>query len=86
MAKDVNEFIKEALKAEIELFKVFSIFLVALVSAVATMILGDYYSKGWLYQFLFYAGIIALAFVLIIFTIFVMKILRRLNQLKNSKS
>lgn len=85
MNKDFREFIKEALKAEIELLKVFSVFLVALVTATVTMTLEEYYAKDHMHQFLFFAGIVALAFVLIIFTIFVMKILRRLKQLKTNK-
>jgi hypothetical protein len=82
MAKDIKEFLKEALKTEIELLKVFSVFLVALISAVATMLLGDFSDKDTLHKMLLIFGILGLIFVSLFFIIFVFRIFKHLNQLK----
>jgi hypothetical protein len=85
MAKDIKEFIKEALKAEIELLKLFSLFLIGLVSGVASMALSATYNKGVLSLVIFIVGIVALLLDWILFLIFARRIYKRLNQLKNEK-
>ena len=82
MPKDLKDFVKEALKTEIELFKVFSIFLVALISAVVSMSLDGFLNKSGLNRMFLISGIIGLIFVSIILIIFVIRIFKHLNQLK----
>lgn len=82
MTNNNRDFLKEALKTEIELLKLFSVFLVALVSAFAGMVLGGTYNKSTIHLIFFFATVSALIVVWFIFLIFVRNILRRLKHLK----
>lgn len=85
MSNDFKEFIKETIKAEIDLLKLFSLFLIGLVSGVSSMLLTESYNKNGLNFTLFILGIIALVLDSFLFTIFVLRIFKHLKQLKNEK-
>jgi sulfite exporter TauE/SafE len=77
-----DDSIKEELKAQYEFLRIYSIFLIGLVSAVVGMILNETYSKSQAHMVLFIMGIISLIFVLVYFLVLTVQIRQLLKQLK----
>jgi uncharacterized BrkB/YihY/UPF0761 family membrane protein len=77
-----DEFIKEDLKAKFEFLRIYSVFLIGLVTAVFGMILNETYAKSQTNKIILIGGLITLAFILIYFLVLTAKIRKLLKQLK----
>jgi TRAP-type C4-dicarboxylate transport system permease small subunit len=84
MTNNHRDNLKETLKTDIELLKLFSVFVIALASVVGSMSL-SYSFKISTVHLLFYIGSIALLIAFwMFFIIFVARIFKHLNQLKKT--
>jgi hypothetical protein len=82
MNTDVRESIKESLRIEINLLKLYSIFLIVLGYGMGRITLDGSYDKSALIFGLYLFGIIAIITLLILFIVSIRKIYKKLNQLK----
>lgn len=76
-----DEFIKEALKAKFEFYKIYSVFLIGLISAVVSMVLSDNYNTNKTHVVVFITAIAALVFVIIYFLVLTFEIKNLLKQI-----
>lgn len=81
MTNNQRDNLKETLKTEVELLKLFSVFVIALASVVGSMSLSGSFIKDNLHLTIYIGAFILLAIFWIYFLIFVARIFKRLNQL-----
>jgi len=85
MTNNHRDYIKEALKTDLELLKLYSVFIIGIVSYLISTLLRGLYDKDNLHFIIFLSAILGFVFFSINFFIFVRRIKNYLKQLKTDK-
>ncbi len=85
MTSNHRDYIKEALKTDVELLKLYSVFLIGIVSFLVSSVLRASYDKDNVHIIIFLSAILGFVFFSMNFFIFVRRIKNHLKQLKTDK-